>query len=95
MEHSIVGNHDKRPSRVCPPSDQWSCGILSHLRSALDVPYRQNDEAKALGARWDRQEQPWFLPVTDEGLKWWLVLLPRPSALPAIRRFQATVKSPF
>jgi putative DNA primase/helicase len=32
-------------------------------KTYLDVPYHQKDEAKALGARWDRQEQSWFLPA--------------------------------
>ncbi|MBL8366991.1 MAG: DUF1738 domain-containing protein [Candidatus Accumulibacter sp.] len=29
----------------------------------IDVPYPQKDEAKALGARWDRQEQSWYIPA--------------------------------
>ncbi|MBV8634293.1 MAG: DUF1738 domain-containing protein, partial [Burkholderiaceae bacterium] len=28
----------------------------------IDVPYKQKDEAKSLGAKWDRQEQSWFVP---------------------------------
>lgn len=28
----------------------------------IDVPYKQKDEAKALGAKWDRQEQSWYIP---------------------------------
>jgi len=32
-------------------------------RMLLDVPYRQKDEAKALGAKWDRQEQSWYVPA--------------------------------
>lgn len=31
-------------------------------RAYLVVPFKQKDEAKALGARWDRQEQAWFVP---------------------------------
>ncbi|OEZ97395.1 zincin-like metallopeptidase domain-containing protein [Duganella phyllosphaerae] len=31
-------------------------------RMLIDVPYKQKDEAKALGAKWDRQEQSWFVP---------------------------------
>ena len=30
----------------------------------IDVPYPQKDEAKALGARWDRQEQSWYVPAS-------------------------------
>jgi len=32
-------------------------------RTYLDVPFKEKDEAKALGARWDRQEQSWYLPA--------------------------------
>ncbi|TOK33231.1 DNA primase, partial [Vibrio parahaemolyticus] len=31
-------------------------------RTYLNVPYREKDEAKGLGARWDRQQQSWFVP---------------------------------
>ncbi|KAI5911935.1 zincin-like metallopeptidase domain-containing protein [Azoarcus sp. PA01] len=31
-------------------------------RTYLDVPYKEKDEAKALGARWDRKEQSWYVP---------------------------------
>jgi len=28
----------------------------------LDVPFREKDEAKELGARWDAEERKWFVP---------------------------------
>jgi len=28
----------------------------------IDVPYKQKEEAKALGAKWDRLEQSWYVP---------------------------------
>ncbi|MFT2112504.1 zincin-like metallopeptidase domain-containing protein [Marinomonas sp. 2405UD68-3] len=31
-------------------------------RTYINVPYREKDEAKGLGARWDRQQQSWFVP---------------------------------
>ena len=31
--------------------------------SLLKVPYREKNEAKALGAKWDRQEQAWYVPT--------------------------------
>ena len=30
-------------------------------RLLISVPYREKDEAKALGAKWDRKEQSWYL----------------------------------
>jgi len=38
-----------------PPAD-------TKERTYLNVPFREKDEAKALGARWDRDEQSWYVP---------------------------------
>lgn len=36
-------------------------------RVYINVPYSEKDEAKALGAKWDKQEKSWFLkPGTDQ-----------------------------
>lgn len=32
-------------------------------RQYINVPFKEKDEAKALGARWDRQEQSWYVPA--------------------------------
>jgi putative DNA primase/helicase len=32
-------------------------------KTYIDVPYKEKEEAKALGAMWDRQEQSWYVPV--------------------------------
>ena len=51
-----------------------------HLREPesrvyINVPYSEKDEAKALGAKWDKQEKSWFVePGTDQApFKKWLV----------------------
>ena len=31
-------------------------------RTYLAVPFKEKDAAKALGARWDRQAQSWYVP---------------------------------
>ncbi|PYE73376.1 phage/plasmid primase-like uncharacterized protein [Xylophilus ampelinus] len=31
-------------------------------RQYINVPYKEKDEAKGLGARWDRQQQSWYVP---------------------------------
>lgn len=33
------------------------------VKVLLDVPYKQKEEAKALGAKWDRREQSWYVPI--------------------------------
>ena len=35
---------------------------MQPLRTFIDVPFKQKDEAKALGAKWDRQQQSWYVP---------------------------------
>ena len=32
-------------------------------KTFIDVPYKEKEEVKALGARWDRQEQSWYVPA--------------------------------
>lgn len=32
-------------------------------RAYLAVPFKEKDQAKALGAKWDRQEQSWYVPA--------------------------------
>lgn len=32
-------------------------------RTYIDVPFREKDEAKSLGAKWDKQEKSWFVPA--------------------------------
>jgi len=33
-----------------------------HEQQYITVPYEEKDEAKGLGARWDRQQQSWYVP---------------------------------
>lgn len=41
--------------------------ISTGARIYIDVPYREKEEAKALGAKWDRQEQSWYIPADKDG----------------------------
>jgi len=51
-----------------PPPDQPGQGTAQgqpqqpQERTYIHVPYREKDEAKALGAKWDRGAQSWFVP---------------------------------
>ncbi|BBB18849.1 DUF5710 domain-containing protein [Helicobacter cinaedi] len=40
----------------------------------LNVPYNEKDEAKALGAKWDKEKKQWYIPQVDctPFAKWWL-----------------------
>ena len=35
----------------------------AHNRTFLVVPFKEHDDAKALGARWDRRQRSWYVPV--------------------------------
>ncbi|MBN8447961.1 MAG: hypothetical protein J0M13_02990 [Candidatus Accumulibacter sp.] len=57
----------------------------------IDVPYPHKDEANALGARWDRQEQSWYVPASVDPApfaQWTPAAPPRsgPSSRPPPRR---------
>ena len=44
------------------------------MRTELDVPFSQKEEAKALGAKWDRTKKIWYVPsgVNPEPFAEWL-----------------------
>jgi len=48
-----------QPMSTCKPVEGAAVGKASFLK----VPYREKNEAKALGAKWDRQEQAWYVPA--------------------------------
>jgi len=35
----------------------------AHHRTFLAVPFKEHEDAKALGARWDRRQRSWYVPV--------------------------------
>lgn len=55
--------------KLSPDAEQQSIQRLPLLevtmqeKHFIDVPFREKDEAKKLGARWDRQQQAWYIPV--------------------------------
>ncbi|WP_202865316.1 DUF5710 domain-containing protein [Ornithinimicrobium sufpigmenti] len=53
------------------------------LRIWLDVAYREKDQAKAAGARWDPQERRWYAPHPGiRALDRWLPTAPPPASAP-------------
>jgi putative DNA primase/helicase len=37
--------------------------VPGSAKTLIAVPYKEKDEAKALGAKWDRQQQSWYVPA--------------------------------
>jgi putative DNA primase/helicase len=64
-------------------------------RTYISVPYREKEEAKALGARWDRAEQSWYIPHgvdSDLFTKWRTPVVENtPQILKTQQRFYLTV----
>jgi len=55
------------------PVPQVQQQSASDERQYINVPFREKDEAKQLGARWDRKEQSWYVPSgidTTRFAKW-------------------------
>ena len=44
-------------------TDQRDAAPEPSTRTYLAVPYREKDEAKALGAKWDKAEKSWYVPA--------------------------------
>lgn len=54
----------------------------STTREYLSVPYREKEEAKRAGARWDKAAKSWYAPdgVALEGLERWMLAAPKQDA---------------
>lgn len=51
---------DHEQARATPTESSQETPM--HGRIYLDVPFKEKNEVKALGARWDRQERAWYVP---------------------------------
>jgi putative DNA primase/helicase len=62
-----------RPEVSAEPKSPGNAATVGSERVYLAVPYPEKDEAKALGARWDREKKSWYAPPgTDQAplAKW-------------------------
>ena len=64
-EHDAQVSRVPRAEAAPQPMSTRKPGIGTAVGKAaiLKVPYREKNEAKALGAKWDRQEQAWYVPA--------------------------------
>ena len=60
----VQGRHQERTVEQSAAQAVGPHGTES--KTWLAVPYEEKDEAKALGARWDRTEKSWFAPAGTE-----------------------------
>jgi putative DNA primase/helicase len=61
-------------SKDSPPPLPQKATPFPAGRTYLSVPYKERNEAKALGAKWDRVQQAWYVPDSVDGavLSKWL-----------------------
>lgn len=57
-----IAEHKRQQAQQVKDSQQAQAEPEKQERTYINVPYREKDEAKGLGARWDRQQQSWFVP---------------------------------
>lgn len=57
-----IAEHERQQAKQAKDSQQAQAEPEKQERTYINVPYREKDEAKGLGARWDRQQQSWFVP---------------------------------
>lgn len=67
QETQAIKDGVSAPGPVDPPMEPSSEGTEAGGQGMTDkvflnVPYREKDMVKALGARWDRQERRWYVP---------------------------------
>jgi putative DNA primase/helicase len=58
---SLVENHDLLNGKAAEPAQ--AAGIVADQPTAINVPFREKNEAKQLGARWDKDEKTWYVPA--------------------------------
>lgn len=60
-----VAEHEKQEQQQKGP-EKSQAQKEPQERKYINVPFREKDEAKALGAKWDRKEQSWYVPPSVE-----------------------------
>ena len=65
-------------------------------RTYINVPYREKDEAKSLGARWDRQKKSWYVPpgVDNDLFSKWTQQAIQSSAAPSTPSEKGQTQAP-
>jgi len=59
-----VNSHETslQPPKTDADAQSFNAEQKLHEQQYIAVPYEEKDEAKGLGARWDRQQQSWYVP---------------------------------
>lgn len=58
-----IAEYDRDQQQATPAVAQEQKQERRPEKTYINVPFKQKDEAKAIGAKWDRQEQSWYVPA--------------------------------
>lgn len=63
LQHRIAEYEREQQAATPAAAQQPNEAKQGPEKTFINVPFKQKDEAKALGAKWDRQEQSWYVPT--------------------------------
>lgn len=61
--HEVIGDEQSQPGQQPKHQPAQAKTTQGAERQYINVPFKEKDEAKGLGARWDRQQQSWYVPA--------------------------------
>jgi len=76
-----AGQSREGPGRAASQGEEPAMSGPSRIRSYIAVPFAEKDEAKGLGAKWDRKEKSWYVPegVDQAAFAKWSGKAPEPA----------------
>jgi antirestriction protein ArdC/phage/plasmid primase-like uncharacterized protein len=84
------------PGRAASQGEEPAMPGPSRIRSYIAVPFAEKDEAKGLGAKWDRKEKSWYVPegLDQAAFAKWSAKAPEPAlALSPVDEFADFLKT--
>jgi putative DNA primase/helicase len=63
LQQKAEYNDHARAAAAALPAAAGSAADDSAGRALIDVPFKEKNQAKELGAKWDRQQQSWYIPA--------------------------------
>ncbi|MCL5825204.1 DUF5710 domain-containing protein, partial [Neisseria meningitidis] len=74
IEQSSYRTVEEQIRQFLPEQDKESVRVVSDERVYVQIPYADREQAKMLGAKWDKEEKSWYIPpgVNQEPFRKWL-----------------------
>lgn len=86
VQDADLANTDTQAAQLSRPQERE--------RRYLDVPYAEKDEAKELGAKWDRRKGQWYAPDAEDMAKFQKWMDPAKEVLPQEKKEQQPSRQP-